>query len=73
MNPGGCGSTFCWKCKVIFSNNGYKHFSGCYMIGGKYETSGTVPRPAVSDSRYRENYDDDPGYKSGSSETEQYK
>jgi hypothetical protein len=70
---GGCGNEFCWKCKVIFANGQYKHFPGCFMIGGRFETSGTVPRPAKMDSSYREGYDADPDYVAGTSDTESWK
>jgi hypothetical protein len=78
---GGCGVKFCWKCKAIFTrkNNAeaynswvYKHFPGCPMIGGRYETAGTVERPSRVDKKYRDGYDADPGYESGTSDTEKW-
>lgn len=72
---GGCGTKFCWKCKIIFeiSGNGqyrYKHLAECPAINGipGLDMPDPVPWPELSDPRYREGWDVDPEYIEGNSE-----
>ena len=50
----------------------YKHADGCRMIGGSYEASGTVHKPKKGDSEYRDDWDQDPDYVAGESDTERW-
>ncbi|KAF2674108.1 hypothetical protein BT63DRAFT_435271 [Microthyrium microscopicum] len=83
-NPkiGGCGVKFCWKCKVIFPKINdsemyhswqYKHLNTCPMLGGKYETTGTMAAPGASDAQYEADWSIDPLYESGDSGSEQWR
>ncbi|KAH8702866.1 hypothetical protein GQ44DRAFT_778387 [Phaeosphaeriaceae sp. PMI808] len=80
----GCGIKFCWKCKVIFPKNAgqenstwyssweYKHIDGCKFIGGRYDSASKQPRPRQGDPNYRDDWDQDPGYEEGNSDSEQW-
>jgi len=55
-----------------YSSYAYKHVATCRMAGGRFEDSGTVPRPAMGDAMYRDGWDNDPDYEAGDSGTESY-
>jgi hypothetical protein len=42
------------------------------MIGGQYEADELAMRPSRIDEQYRDDYDADPGYESGTSDTEKW-
>lgn len=54
---GGCGTEFCWNCKVIYSANKRLHLAGC-----RFASSQTRPKPSARDQLYAEDWDKDPEY-----------
>ncbi|KAH8588779.1 hypothetical protein B0O99DRAFT_693082 [Bisporella sp. PMI_857] len=54
---GGCGTEFCWSCKVIYSAGNRLHLAGCQWAGAN-----TRPKPSASDPLYADDWDKDPEY-----------
>ncbi|OCL02941.1 hypothetical protein AOQ84DRAFT_420999 [Glonium stellatum] len=74
---GGCGTRFCWKCKVIFEriregDYRYQHLAECPAKDGiaGLDIPDPVPRPEPNSRVYREGWDLDPEYIEGNSEVD---
>jgi len=55
---GGCGTEFCWNCKIIYKSGERGHLAECRYAG----TKTTVPKPSPSDPLYADGWDEDPDY-----------
>jgi hypothetical protein len=55
---GGCGTEFCWNCKVIYLEDNRLHLASCNFAGPQ-----TRPRPSTRDLLYADDWDKDPDYK----------
>lgn len=66
-SAGGCGTAFCWVCKVIFSCSASCHschFSERHLDGCREGSSSRIlSKPSHWDSRYRPGWDSDPDYR----------
>jgi len=59
---GGCGTHFCWNCKVIYEESGKPHLGTC-RFKALYSTCRVIPKPsAATNSSYAEGWDQDPKY-----------
>jgi hypothetical protein len=54
---GGCGTEFCWNCKVIYSEDNRHHLASCTFAGAT-----TRSKPSAKDPLYAEGWDKDPEY-----------
>ncbi|KAF7512029.1 hypothetical protein GJ744_002742 [Endocarpon pusillum] len=70
---GQCGTSWCWECKVVLDNSvSYEqrarsqHLSSCtapYVVSKKGQAGfSSTGMPSVSDGRYREGWNQDPGF-----------
>lgn len=54
---GGCGTEFCWHCKVIYSPGNRSHLADCIFAWGQPR-----PKPSADDPLYADDWDKDPEY-----------
>jgi hypothetical protein len=54
---GGCGTEFCWNCKVIYSATSRLHLASC-----RFASANTRAKPAARDPLYADGWDKDPEY-----------
>lgn len=54
---GGCGTEFCWNCKVIYHDGNRHHLSSC-----RFADTTTRPKPSKGDLLYADGWDKDPEY-----------
>jgi hypothetical protein len=54
---GGCGTEFCWHCKVIYSPSNRSHLADCIFARAQ-----TRPKPSADNPLYANDWDKDPEY-----------
>ena len=54
---GGCGTEFCWDCKVIYSADNRLHLADC-----EFASANTRPKPSARHPLYADDWDKDPEY-----------
>ncbi len=54
---GGCGTEFCWHCKVMYSPSNRSHLADC-----RFARAQTRPKTSADDPLYADDWDEDPEY-----------